>query len=423
MNTELGHLSPPNLFRRLPASRRLAILGMGGELGTNPVVGRTVKAGEALIDDVPAGLATPIAPCGGTIAGVGWAQAIGGRAGKTILFDPAIGGNSDENRESKTTDEPIPRDRDGLGSAIDRLRAGGVWADRWTCPDLLAQLHFCLRRPIDTAICGAIDLDPTLSLQWALAQQWPEELAVGASLLGEWCATKQTWIVIPGNGDSATVSALRKHTAHNDARLVALRDEYPQPNPTILIHRLTGRRLAPNELPVSAGILLFDAAAAVAVGRLMLHGTPMTHVPMAVYDADQDQSTFVEVPVGMELAEVVEQVGVLPGQPMLRISHPLRQLLADERMVAAGAELTVCASAPDPPVNPDPCIRCGWCVESCPVQITPAGLLEAAQRRDLDMARSYGLAACVDCGICSYVCPSRLPLLSGIRFLRTMQEA
>jgi electron transport complex protein RnfC len=62
-------------------------------------------------------------------------------------------------------------------------------------------------------------------------------------------------------------------------------------------------------------------------------------------------------------------------------------------------------------------------VESCPVQITPAGLLEAAQRRDLDMARSYGLAACVDCGICSYVCPSRLPLLSGIRFLRTMQEA
>jgi hypothetical protein len=164
MNSELGHPSPPNLFRRLRATRRLAILGMGGEMGTNPVVGRTVEAGDALIDDVPAGFAAPIAPCAGTIAGVGWSQAIGGRAGKTILFDPLGAGVAERGpsfEESRAvpspepgrgrpgspssptppTTEPIPRDRDGLGAAIDRLRAGGVWADRWTCPDLLAQLH------------------------------------------------------------------------------------------------------------------------------------------------------------------------------------------------------------------------------------------------------------------------------------------
>ncbi|HEX4123099.1 MAG TPA: 4Fe-4S dicluster domain-containing protein [Tepidisphaeraceae bacterium] len=412
-----------NRFRQLRPTRRLAILGMGGEIGMSPAIGKTVRAGEALIDDVPAGLAMPIAPVAGAIAGVGWGCAIGGRAGKTILFDPAPKEEAGQPIPFAKGDETIPRDRDGLGAAIDRLRTGGVWADRWTCPDLLAQLHYCLRRPIDTAICGAIDLDPSAPLQWAIAQQWPEELAVGASLLGEWCATRQTWIVIPAAGDSPTVAALREHTAHNDSRLVALREEYPQSNPTILIHQLTGRRLPPSELPVSAGILIFDAAAAVAVGRLMLRGEPMTHVPMAVYDVEQDRTTFALAPVGMELGHVIEQVGILPGQPLLRASHPLRQIAVDAQAVTGGAELVICASSHEAAVNPDPCIRCAWCVEACPVRITPAGLLEAAQRHDLALARSYGLAACIDCGICSYVCPSRLPLLPGIRILRTMQEA
>ena len=52
------------------------------------------------------------------------------------------------------------------------------------------------------------------------------------------------------------------------------------------------------------------------------------------------------------------------------------------------------------------------------MRIHPAGLLEAAQADDPELADAYGLAACIECGICNYVCPSRLPLLEGIRTLR-----
>jgi electron transport complex protein RnfC len=69
-------------------------------------------------------------------------------------------------------------------------------------------------------------------------------------------------------------------------------------------------------------------------------------------------------------------------------------------------------------VNPDPCIRCGWCVEACPSSIHPAGLLDASQRRDHAAADRYGISACVECGLCDYVCPSRLPILNGIRMMR-----
>ncbi len=83
-----------------------------------------------------------------------------------------------------------------------------------------------------------------------------------------------------------------------------------------------------------------------------------------------------------------------------------------------GGELTIYRFLLDPDVIPDPCIRCAWCVEACPVRIQPAGLLEAAQRNDHALAIEYGLESCIECGICAYVCPSELPLLKGIRALR-----
>jgi electron transport complex protein RnfC len=238
------------------------------------------------------------------------------------------------------------------------------------------------------------------------------------ALLAKLAGAERAWVVADALSPESFREGLRTHAEAAGARLVPLPNEYPQPDPTLLLHALLQRRLPPDHLPTDAGVLLVDAAAAVAVGRFALTREPMLTVPLAVYDAATDRTSFHVVPVGTALRDVLEHAGVRSDCVTFRGGPPPRDLRLNERAVVGGAELTVYVTAAEEDVNPDPCIRSGWCVEACPVRIHPAGLLEAAQSDDPDLAETYGLAACIECGICNYVCPSRLPLLEGIRTLR-----
>ena len=159
------------------------------------------------------------------------------------------------------------------------------------------------------------------------------------------------------------------------------------------------------------------------MGQLVLAGRPMLSVPLAVRDHARRESHFCIVPIGTLLAHVLRRLGLPPVQQLvLRGGDVLRDIHLSEDCVIGGTELLVHASLPEPPINPDPCVRCGWCFESCPTYVQPANCLEAAQRDDADLAIRFGIEACIDCGICSYVCPSHLPILAGIRWMRGRLE-
>ena len=74
-----------------------------------------------------------------------------------------------------------------------------------------------------------------------------------------------------------------------------------------------------------------------------------------------------------------------------------------------------------------PCVRCAKCVDHCPILLNPTSIAHAVKFDDFELARSLGLAACVECGSCAYICPSRIPLVqymrSGKAALRNLDQA
>ena len=62
-----------------------------------------------------------------------------------------------------------------------------------------------------------------------------------------------------------------------------------------------------------------------------------------------------------------------------------------------------------------PCVRCGRCVDVCPLSLVPTRIALASRHQDWDLARRYSIASCMECGCCAWVCPAQIPLVQLIR--------
>ena len=301
---------------------------------------------------------------------------------------------------------------------IARLKLANINPSRIASPDLLAQLEQAQSTKIDTLICSILDTDPSVSLNASIAESYPDDLATGVSMLAVLTRPERLWITADPDKSAGWFSDVKPIVDNPALRLVPLRGDYPQTDPTLMLHTLLSRRLPPGRLPTSKGVMLIDAAAAVAVGRCTLPDESARQTPLALRDHFQRRTHLLSVPLDTMLTSVIEFLELHHPDAAYRAGDFLRDLWITPDTPLGNGELIIHATARHLDANPDPCIQCGWCLEACPMRIHPAGLLDAAQQKSPRMARNFGIEACIECGICSYVCPTRLPLLSAIRELR-----
>jgi electron transport complex protein RnfC len=243
-------------------------------------------------------------------------------------------------------------------------------------------------------------------------------LLAGVYLLSRLTAARNVWLVCESGGPKRYWVPLKRMGRKVDIQMLSLQNDYPQNDPTLLMYTALGRRLRPGRVPTEQGALLIDGALAVAIGRQALRRQPMLQAPLAVHDHVRDRVAFVVAPIGMPVRQLLGQIGASAEGVALLRGNVLRDNEVSPDAVVSGGELVLHVLPRPAALMPAPCVRCGWCVEGCPTRVQPAGLLEAAQRENLLLADHYGLDACIECGVCTYVCPSNLPILEGIRKLK-----
>jgi electron transport complex protein RnfC len=403
-------LIPPPARLFVPLSTR------DGGVHTLPTGTRVVR-GQLLTDSAIGARAVALSPVSGRVAGMRDVEVIG-LPGLTPAVEIEVDAVQPPQPQIDESHASAAASTD-LAGLIDRLRLAGVRAERRTSPDLLAQLHDALRRPIDTVICNLLDVTIESTLNAAVLRWAGRELTAGVSAVAQATGANRTWLAVdPGLSSRAEVLARRPRGGER-IRVIELTNDYPQSDPTPLLYAMLARRLRPERLPTEVNTVLLDGVAAAAIGRALVPGGAMLETPVEIRDSRRGRCSRFLVAMGTPLRHVLEAAGLNIDGLTFRAGAALRDIrILSRDAIVDGGELSIDAGPVTPPINPDPCIRCGWCVESCPVRIHPAGLLEAAQDNDSVAAERYGLAACIECGICSYVCPSRLPLLTAIRDLR-----
>src|ERR1700722_13170091 len=173
-----------------------------------------------------------------------------------------------------------------------------IEVDRHGSPNLQAQLDHARRKPADTVICSALDGDPALRLNAAVANRQAEQVVQGVLKLAETAGAKRAWIAVEAGAPEPWIQPLRQAAKTENVQIVELANHYPQADPTLLIYTLTRRHLPPGRLPAECGVILVDAPAAVAFAG------QTSHVPVGVHDRANCRSFYFDVPIGVTWREI-----------------------------------------------------------------------------------------------------------------------
>lgn len=271
----------------------------------------------------------------------------------------------------------------------------------------------------DTLILNACECEPYITADDALIRARPGDVLQGLALLARVLSPKQVVIGMEDNKPEAAALLKDMLKEYPGMELKVLPTRYPQGAEKQLIQAVTGRQVPSGGLPRDVGCAVFNAATAAAVRQAVYEGMPLIERVVTVTGQGVHSPRNLIVRVGTSFQEVIAAADgltddvwkVLSGGPMMGVAQ------ADLSVpVTKAVNAVVCLSCAQNGEGEHPvCIRCGKCLEVCPMGLEPLYLYRFSNAGDLDALRRLHLTDCIECGCCAYACPGKVPLVSGFR--------
>lgn len=265
---------------------------------------------------------------------------------------------------------------------------------------------------IDHLVINALDPLPECLWHSELLRLSGRSIADAGALVANLMRIPNVHVVTPTH---AAVPPLR--TAAR-SRVVAMANRYPFAHPRLVASALFGDRFPYDRPLTAAGVLVLDVQTLYALGDALAAGQPFTWRWVIVGGDAVERPGLYRAFIGTRVADVlaaagpVDRVsavvagGLLSGAP---VTSP--DCIVSATSVAFHFLTDAVAKQP----SPTECVRCGFCIESCPVNIDPRAIFHTLQVERAAVPAKLHACACIDCGLCSYVCPSELDLAHAVR--------
>ena len=274
------------------------------------------------------------------------------------------------------------------------------------------------KKPIHTVLINGCECEPYLTSDYRLMLEAPEAIVSGALVAGRVTGAKEIFIGIEDNKPKA-VEALRKAAAGTSIQVAVLKTKYPQGSEKQLILALTGKKVPVGGLPLDVGIAVSNVGTATAMARAVLRGKPLTHRVVTVTGGGITNPKNLLAPIGIPLGELIDFCGgltddaarMISGGPMMGFSFTD----LNSPVTKGTSGVTILTAAEVKKAEETTCVRCGRCVDVCPMNLVPTKLALASRHKDIELAKRYNIMACFECGSCAYICPASIPLVQLVR--------
>jgi electron transport complex protein RnfC len=189
----------------------------------------------------------------------------------------------------------------------------------------------------------------------------------------------------------------------------------------MLISALLGREVPSGGLPLDVHALCVNVATTAEIGRLLPQGRGIEERIITITGPAVEHKGNYRIPIGTPLRFLLEQVGVEEDVNRVFMGGPMMGAAASSLDISITKGTSGVVAFTDTEAERThrkvyPCIRCGYCVDACPILLNPSQLGILAQNHQHQrMADEFHLMDCFECGCCSFVCPSHIPLVQEFR--------
>ena len=270
-------------------------------------------------------------------------------------------------------------------------------------------------KPIDAVLINGSECEPYLTADHRVMLEFADDIVFGLRAMMKAVSAPEGVILIEDNKPDAIALMEEKVAPYDNIRVCAAKTQYPEGAEKMLIKKVMGRQVPSGKLPADVGCVVSNTSTAKAISDAIQKGLPLVERVVSVTgEFIRNPGNYI-VKLGTNVQEIIDHCGGITGDDVvLKMGGPMMGApIKDTNVPIIKGSNGIIAIAADHTEEKE-CIKCGRCMDVCPMELAPLDIYKYAQLGDAETLLKLNVMDCFSCKCCEYICSSKIPLVSKI---------
>lgn len=265
-------------------------------------------------------------------------------------------------------------------------------------------------------LVNAVECEPFISCDKTVIHNYSECILEAIDNIMEIMKIPKAYIVIKEN-NTDSINMINKYIkTYPNISISLVKDAYPNGWERLVVRNTLG--IEYDRYPSEKGIIVSNVSTIYAIYEMLEYNRPLTERIITITGPGIKKKRNVKVKIGALASEVIaaldgykdiENPLFIAGGPMMGNSIPTDDVIITK-------DINCLLVIEDHFEKNLPCIKCGKCMEVCPVGIYPVLIME--NRDDINKIKELNTSKCIECGLCSFTCPSKIEVREFVRIAK-----